>query len=65
MKEYVVRIEDDSVRSRHDRLKRLAQGSRKARKMDREDVEVEGDDDDVAQYLALVVHQEAKRKSAR
>jgi hypothetical protein len=65
MKEYTIRVDDDGVRSKHDALIRLAQRSRRASRMNRDDIEAEGPDDDVAQYLAYIVHEESGNKKGR
>lgn len=65
MKEYTIRVDDDGVRGKHDALVQLAQRSSRASRMNRDDIEVEGPDDDVAQYLAYLVHEESGKKKSR
>jgi hypothetical protein len=65
MKEYVIRVDDDGVRSKHDDLVRLAERCRRASRLDRDDIEVEGPDDDVADYLAYLIHDESGSKKSR
>jgi phage-related protein len=45
--EYTVRVSTDGVKSPHDRLIRLAQHSRRARRYDGDQVEAEGEKDAV------------------
>ena len=63
--EYTIRVRSDGVRSKHDSLVRLAERSRRASRMNRDDIEAEGPDDGVAQYLAYVVHEESGNKKGR
>jgi len=65
MKEYTIRVDEDGVRSTHDALVRLAKRSRRASRMNRDDVEAEGPDGDVAQYLEYAIHEESKNKTSR
>ncbi|WP_147435876.1 hypothetical protein [Haloarcula sp. Atlit-47R] len=63
--EYTVRFSTEGVQSPHDRLVRLAQHSRRARRYDGDEVEADGENDAVADLLAYVMHQETKQSSGR
>jgi hypothetical protein len=63
--EYRVRVSTDGVKSPHDRLIRLAQHSRRARRYDGDQVEAEGENDAVADLLAYITHEESKQSSGR
>lgn len=63
--EYTIRVRSDGVRSKHGSLVRLAKRSRRASRMNRDDIDAEGPDDDVAEYIEYVVHEESKNKRSR
>lgn len=63
--EYTVRVSTDGVKSPHDRLIRLAQHSRRARRYNGDQVEVEGEKDGVADLLAFITNEESKQSSGR
>lgn len=63
MKEYVIKVDDDGVRSSHDKLVRKAQSASRAKKWSGDAVECEGDDDCVADMLEYLVYQESRNTS--
>jgi hypothetical protein len=63
--EYTVRVSTDGIKSPHDRLSRLAQHSRRARRFDGNQVESEGENDAVADLLAFITYKESKQSSGR
>ena len=62
-KEYVIKVDDDGVRSPHDKLVRKAQTASRAKKWSGDAVECEGDDDAVADMLAYVIYQKSRNTS--
>lgn len=63
--EYTVRVSTDGVKSPHDRLVRLAQQSRRARRYSGDDVRCDGENEAVADLLTFVVSEEADRSRGR
>lgn len=63
MKEYTIRVDDDDVRSPHDKLIRKAQSASRAKKWSGDAVECEGADDGVSDLLAYVTYQASRNTS--
>lgn len=57
MKEYTIQIEDDGVKSPHDKLSGSGERDSRARKWSGESVNVEGEDDAVSDLIAYLVYQ--------
>lgn len=60
MKEYTIRIDDDGVRSTHDKLIQKATHASRAQKWSGDCIECEGPDDDLSALLAYIVREESR-----